>query len=464
MTVDQVLGRADGAIAGKFHDQPLVEASIRQTLGKIYQSRARTEKAVEHWKRALELRRAHLGNRHAETIVTLEELAWGLSGFSPGEAESFFQEVLAIRGRTAGPDDPETIRATVGVALFRMNYRDLLADARALMEPALERARRVLGPDDPLTRKTMRRFGELLRRQGRSSNAQALLEELVTRHRRLCGPNHPLTLDAARELAEVFTQRGEPERAQALFEDVLQRQRRVLGGPEQLDVRLSMIGLAGLLWQQGDRGRARNLLEDVRRVAAAERPWIGGCLTTRSSQTLARALTAARSGAPERARALYAEALDITGHGFGPDHPILSWVRNELAWSLMASAGAESNAAALALAEAAAAAAPKNGSCWTTLGVARYGSGDWEKAIAALEHAEELLREEEFGRTGLFLAMAHARLGRAGRALDYFDRSVTWTERHAPADPELLRFRAEAEAVLLFAQRDDTFPTDPFAR
>jgi tetratricopeptide (TPR) repeat protein len=175
----------------------------------------------------------------------------------------------------------------------------------------------------------------------------------------------------------------------------------------------------------------------------------------------------ARSGDPERARPLYAEALDITRHGLGPDHPILSWARNELARTLIASPRAESSvkaiAQAVALAKEAVAAAPKNGSCWATLGVAQYRSGVWEEAIESLEHADELLDGDEFGRNGFFLTMAHARLGHAGRARDYFDRAAAWTERHAPADPELLRFRAEAEALLRSAQRDVTLPPDPFA-
>jgi uncharacterized protein HemY len=118
---------------------------------------------------------------------------------------------------------------------------------------------------------------------------------------------------------------------------------------------------------------------------------------------------------------------------------------------------------AVALARVAVAAAPQNGSCWTTLGVAQYRAGAWEWAIKALEHAEDLLKSDEFGRYGFFLAMAHGRLGHAELARDYYDRSVAWRERYAPADPELLRFRAEAEALLRLAKRHDVFPTDPFA-
>ncbi len=60
---------------------------------------------------------------------------------------------------------------------------------------------------------------------------------------------------------------------------------------------------------------------------------------------------------------------------------------------------------------------------------------------------------------GFFLAMAHARLGHLGEARSLYDRSVAWLRQFAAADPELLRFRAEAEAVVLY---DPIFPANPF--
>jgi len=45
-------------------------------------------------------------------------------------------------------------------------------------------------------------------------------------------------------------------------------------------------------------------------------------------------------------------------------------------------------------------------------------------------------------------AMAHARLGERKEARTLFDRAVAWTKEHAPDDPELRRFREEAEGVL----------------
>jgi hypothetical protein len=59
--------------------------------------------------------------------------------------------------------------------------------------------------------------------------------------------------------------------------------------------------------------------------------------------------------------------------------------------------------------------------------------------------------------------MARWRLAQRDDAVDLFCRSVSWMREHAPYDPELLRFRAEAEALLRPGLLDAAFPSDPFA-
>jgi serine/threonine-protein kinase len=48
----------------------------------------------------------------------------------------------------------------------------------------------------------------------------------------------------------------------------------------------------------------------------------------------------------------------------------------------------------------------------------------------------------------LLLALAHAGLGRMTEARKMLDRAVAWIDEHAPRDPDLKRYRAEAEALI----------------
>ena len=48
----------------------------------------------------------------------------------------------------------------------------------------------------------------------------------------------------------------------------------------------------------------------------------------------------------------------------------------------------------------------------------------------------------------IFLAMAHWQLGDKILARSWYDKVVSWMEKNQPNNEELLRFRAEAAALL----------------
>ena len=47
-----------------------------------------------------------------------------------------------------------------------------------------------------------------------------------------------------------------------------------------------------------------------------------------------------------------------------------------------------------------------------------------------------------------FLAMAHWQLADKPQAHSWYDKAVSWMEKNQPKDEELIRFRAEAAALL----------------
>jgi uncharacterized protein HemY len=102
---------------------------------------------------------------------------------------------------------------------------------------------------------------------------------------------------------------------------------------------------------------------------------------------------------------------------------------------------------AVELAKSAVELAPKEGTLWNTLGVAHYRTSDWKAAIGALTKSMEL-RNGGDSFDWFFLAMAHWQLGEKPQALTWYDKAVAWTEKDQPHNEELLRFRAEAAALL----------------
>ena len=90
---------------------------------------------------------------------------------------------------------------------------------------------------------------------------------------------------------------------------------------------------------------------------------------------------------------------------------------------------------------------PERGYAWTTLGMAAYRLGDYASAIAALKKAMSL-KGDKGPTEQFFLAMAHWQLGNKRQAREWFDKATAWMNKNALQEDNLLRFRAEASALL----------------
>jgi serine/threonine protein kinase/WD40 repeat protein/tetratricopeptide (TPR) repeat protein len=178
------------------------------------------------------------------------------------------------------------------------------------------------------------------------------------------------------------------------------------------------------------------------------------------SQSAVDDLSQAMRICPENLRALQArmQLYQALGQGkkvladfehaveIGPDQPDPN---NNLAWFLATSldASLRDPKRAVGLAKKAVDLAPKEGTLWNTLGVAQYRNGEWKLAIEALTKAMEL-RHGGDANDWFLLAMSHWRLGDKAQARSWYDRAVASMEKSKPVDEELLRFRAEAAALL----------------
>jgi superkiller protein 3 len=128
---------------------------------------------------------------------------------------------------------------------------------------------------------------------------------------------------------------------------------------------------------------------------------------------------------------------------------------NGAAWALATRPELKSHnpARAVALAKKAVELAPDNGSFVNTLGTAYYRAGDWKAASDTLKKADGLTRGTMFGHNGFFIAMAQEQLGARPEARQWYTAALVWMEKRAPKNEELVRFRAEAAALLSLSER-----------
>jgi tetratricopeptide (TPR) repeat protein len=156
-------------------------------------------------------------------------------------------------------------------------------------------------------------------------------------------------------------------------------------------------------------------------------------------------------------------------------------VHNNLAWFLATCQDLKLRdpGQAVELARKAVELAPEERAYWYTLGVAQYRKGEWKAAIEALTKSIVLrnggdglsgggittppldltrsmvLRNGGDGFNWFFLAMAHWQLGDKPQARSRYDKAVAWMEKYQPKDEELIRFRAEAAALMGVNEKKD---------
>ena len=90
---------------------------------------------------------------------------------------------------------------------------------------------------------------------------------------------------------------------------------------------------------------------------------------------------------------------------------------------------------------------------WETLGVAHYRAGDWEGAALALKKSMEVRNRRPGTSYAFVLSMACWKLGNKDEARKWYTAALAWTETRFPKHAEVLRFRAEAAALLGLSER-----------
>ena len=79
--------------------------------------------------------------------------------------------------------------------------------------------------------------------------------------------------------------------------------------------------------------------------------------------------------------------------------------------------------------------------------MAEYGVGAWDEAIKALSNSMDLTSGGSAA-DWLFLAMAHYQKRDKNAAHSWYDRAVAWMDQNQSKDEELIRFLAEAAALI----------------
>ncbi len=250
LKVRTALDRAAAQVGTRFAGQPLVEAAIRHTMGATYRDLAIYGVARRHLERAIELRRRELGERHAATLESQDQLVNAYLGEGkPALAEPLAKQVLALRRQSVGERHPDTLTALHNLAnVERAFARD--APAEALYRQAAELRQQVLGPEHPDTLRSLSSLGFVSMLLEKFPQAVSMHQRVLEIRRRRLGPEHPETMQARLALAQALFNANQAAEAEKQLLEVLPWRRRVLG-PRHPDTFVTLNGLAMARQAQG---------------------------------------------------------------------------------------------------------------------------------------------------------------------------------------------------------------------
>jgi tetratricopeptide (TPR) repeat protein len=258
LKVRTALDRAAVRINGKFDHQPLVEASIRRTIGMTYIELGNYPEAQRQLEQAVELTRRVLGELHPDTLLTMRNLAGVYFCQSDHKhAEVLYQKVLRDQLQVLGERNPETLGSMFELAEV-YSAEGKYAQAEPLMARTLEVRRSVLGGQHPDTLAAAYRLGVLYKDEGNLAQAEPLLIRSLEAQRRVQGEDHPDTLLTMTCLASLYMAEGKYGKAEPLLHSTLEIERRELGEHHR-DTIFSMNNLAYLYDAQGKYAQAEPL-------------------------------------------------------------------------------------------------------------------------------------------------------------------------------------------------------------
>jgi tetratricopeptide (TPR) repeat protein len=260
--------------------------------------------AVEHWRELAARCDSKLVPGHPDTLVVAAQLAAAyLAGGYAADAVTWYQRVLAERGRELAPGHPAIIAARVNLARalimaaesadavtvlqravteceqFRgpghpdtLSVSDELAAAYLasgdvtgairLLSRVLSDRERVQGPRDTETMATRDRLAAACLVGGKVKDAISYYKRVLADRQKILGPGHPDTISTMADLSSAYRTAGKMPAAMQLSEQCCADSERVLG-PDHADTLARLANLGHLYYTAGRMGDAATVLRDT---------------------------------------------------------------------------------------------------------------------------------------------------------------------------------------------------------
>ena len=358
VTVKQAVDAAAVTLDDRFEDEPLVRASIRNSIAGIYDSLSEYEPAETQYRRAIgefvsagadgeelaELARQDLGRMYRrlsrydeaqEILIPLQQRLAARHGVGDERSLRALIDLAAMRSDLGDYDGAFALlerfdrdRAGVfadesSVVIRAVEARgNLYFNQRRFEEAAVDFARVAAFRErddeqdyDELT--PLANLAASYEGLGRYDEAEPIYRRVLEIERRLGGRDNLESLATAFNLAFLLESMGRYDEAEPLYRDTLERCTRVLG-PTHEGTLSCIAGLASLLRETGRGAEGRALLEAAW-VLASETFGPGAPMATYLGSNLG--LLCGEIGDDDRAIEVLGQVVPLVAASLGADHP-----------------------------------------------------------------------------------------------------------------------------------------------
>lgn len=265
-----ILGEASARAERSLANDPLAQASVRETLGRAYTRIGQFDAAKGHLEWSLAKRRELLGNTHPGVARVLSAIA-ALAQASGRPADSIApaeeaRDIAVNFARAQGRADgisPDSVAAMLLVAQGKKMTGDVAA-AENEYEAVIDALTALGGPGNAAVAEPMSSLGRLYYEQRRYTEAAEVLERALTSARSAWGEESIPVTTVKNTLASVFRDRDGPTdlaRAATLVAEVVRAHRATL--PPNHPLLAESLSRQGLLLRHLDRlGEARESLSE----------------------------------------------------------------------------------------------------------------------------------------------------------------------------------------------------------
>jgi serine/threonine protein kinase/tetratricopeptide (TPR) repeat protein len=228
-SVLEAIQKAAKVVGQRFSDRPLIEASVRRSIGVAMLEYNRLDPAAEQLDLAIGLFKKALGEQDtSESILATLNLAWvRLKQGRLLESERLHLEAVR-RGEKALPEDHDLRQVAIDHTAYCLSLLKKYDSAEQLFKQSIEERLRTTGETHGL-QMVRNNLAMMYYRQGRFDAAEQLYRQALEELTRLLGGEHPNTVLILDNLAALLLVQSRFTDAEPLLKQALAGERKAFG-------------------------------------------------------------------------------------------------------------------------------------------------------------------------------------------------------------------------------------------